>query len=254
MPTDVPAAVVLAAGKGVRMKSELPKVLVPAAGRPLIDYVLDALEAAGVVRTLIVVGYRGDLVRVAVAARRGVEFVEQATQLGTGHAVQQCRDALADHEGPTIVVAGDSPLLQAASLGRLLTVYREARPACLLGTLVHPRPQGLGRIVRDAAGNFQAIVEERDATPDQRAIREVNMSTYVFDNPPLLTALAALRNDNAQREYYLTDIPRIMLDAGLDVRALAVLDPSEAFSVNTPEELAVVEDQLRRREHHPCKS
>jgi bifunctional UDP-N-acetylglucosamine pyrophosphorylase/glucosamine-1-phosphate N-acetyltransferase/UDP-N-acetylglucosamine pyrophosphorylase len=238
-------AVVLAAGKGTRMKSELPKVLVTACGRPLVDYVLDALAEAGVHETIVVVGYRADDVRHALADRPGLRFVEQTEQLGTGHAVQTAAPLLADHDGAVLVLTGDSPMTQADSLRALLDLYHRERPACVLGTLIKPDPAGLGRIVRDAKGNFQAIVEEKDATPQQRAIREVNMSTYVFDCRALLRSLAELKNDNQQEEYYITDCPGILRAEGADVRALPVLKECEALSVNRVEDLQTVEEALR---------
>ena len=239
-------AVVLAAGKGTRMKSELPKVLVPVAGRPMIEFVLDALAAAGVGQTIVVVGYRSDTVRQALAGRPGISFVEQREQLGTGHAVMMCREALAGHDGAVLVVTGDSPLMQSSSIAALLAEFDRTRPACLLGTAKRTDPAGLGRIVRDSAGNFQAIVEERDATPEQRQITEVNMSCYVFDCRRLLHALDGLGRQNAQGEYYITDCPSILLREGHRVRALDVLQPCEALSIKTVEDLAVVERELIR--------
>jgi UDP-N-acetylglucosamine diphosphorylase/glucosamine-1-phosphate N-acetyltransferase len=237
-------AVVLAAGKGTRMKSDLPKVLVPVAGRPMIEYVLDALAAAGVPNTIVVIGYRGDLVRETLARRRSVTFVEQREQLGTGHAVMACREALAAHDGAVLVVTGDSPLMQTASIKALLTEFDRIRPACLLGTAHRSDPVGLGRIVRDADGHFRGIVEDRDATPDQRRITEVNMSCYVFDCHDLLGALGKIGRHNAQGEYYITDCPSILLQDGKRVEALPVLQPCEALSINTVDELAVVESEL----------
>jgi len=239
-------AVVLAAGKGTRMESELPKVLVEAAGRPLIDYVLDALDRAEVDRVLVVVGYRADDVRRALSGRDNIDFVEQREQLGTGHAVKVCEEHLRQHEGPVIVLTGDSPMVQPSSLKELLSLYDEARPACILGTLDKQDPSGLGRIVRDERGNFLGIVEQKDATEEQRAITEVNMSTYVFDCGPLQMALDRMTNDNKQGEYYITDCPGILKDAGHDVRALPVLKECEALSVNTVEDLVAVEAELQR--------
>lgn len=248
---DQPLAIVLAAGKGTRMKSDLPKVLSQALGRPLVEYVLDALERAGVARTLVVVGYRGDTVRQVLADRRRVEFVDQTQQLGTGHAVMVCRELFSQHDGPVLVVTGDSPLIQQASIEQLLAEYRQSRPACILGTLHKTDPSGLGRIVRDAEGQFQAIVEEKDATDEQRKLTEVNMSTYVFECQDLLSALDRLGNNNRQKEYYLTDCPGILQAQGKVVRALPVLQPCEALSVNTVEELRVVEEEMRRM-GYPC--
>lgn len=240
-------AVVLAAGKGTRMRSDLPKVLVPACGRPIVEFVLDALQRAGITRILVVVGYRAADVRALLARRSGVEFVEQLEQLGTGHAVKMCRAALADHDGPVLVLAGDSPLVQDQSLRTLLAAFGQRKPSCLLGTIHHPHPQGLGRIVRDpVSGEFEAIVEEKDATPAQRAITEVNMSTYLFDCRDLFWALDMVRDDNRQREYYLTDCPGLLKRAGKRVDALPVLQPCEALSINTLDELRLVEETMRQ--------
>ncbi|XZE52835.1 NTP transferase domain-containing protein [Planctomycetaceae bacterium SH139] len=244
-----PVAVVLAAGKGTRMNSDLPKVLFPVCGRPMIHYVLDALERSGVRRMIVVVGYEADQVRAELQSRpnpRGVtiETVDQTEQLGTGHAVQMAAPALQGQQGPVIVVTGDSPLLQSTSLQHLLTHQAEHQTAALLGTLIKEDPTGLGRIVRDSAGKFQRIVEHKDATPEERAIREVNMSTYLFAGPDLLTALNCLRNDNAQGEYYLTDAPGILLEQGRPVNALPVLADCESLSVNTIDELSLVEAKM----------
>ncbi|MBI2477501.1 MAG: NTP transferase domain-containing protein, partial [Planctomycetia bacterium] len=207
-------AIVLAAGKGTRMKSDLPKVLFEACGRPMITYVVDVLEQAGIERIIVVVGYRAELVRQALADRRNVTFVEQTEQLGTGHAVMMCREAIQGVSGPVLIVTGDSPLIQQSSVDELLADFSATHPACLLGTLHKADPTGLGRIVRDGSGAFEGIVEEKDATQQQRAITEVNMSTYVFDAVELLVALDQLTDENRQREYYLTDCPGILKRQG----------------------------------------
>jgi bifunctional UDP-N-acetylglucosamine pyrophosphorylase / glucosamine-1-phosphate N-acetyltransferase len=241
-----PLAIILAAGKGKRMASDLPKVLLPVCGRPMFRYGIDAVRAAGIRRMLVVIGYRGDLVRSELAGEPGVEIAEQSEQLGTGHAVMMCRDRLADWHGPVVILAGDSPMVQVSSLRALLAEFEAGRYACLLGTARKPNPAGLGRIVRDANGRFSGIVEEKDATPDQRAITEVNLSTYIFRPDALLMALEQLTANNVQGEYYLTDCPGVLKEAGEPVEALCVLQPCEALSINTPQELAAVESEMRR--------
>lgn len=239
-------AVVLAAGKGTRMNSELPKVLCPVNGRPMIEYVLDSLAEAGIDRQIVVIGYEANKVREALADREHVDFAVQEEQLGTGHAVMMSQRLLSLHDGPVVVVAGDSPMLQSSSLRRLLQEFDARRPGCILGTLIHDDPTGLGRIVRDDAGEFVGIVEEKDASAEQKKIREVNMSTYVFDCQPLLSALGSLSNDNQQGEYYITDVPGLLRDEGKEIVALPVLQPVEALSINTPEQLAYVETVMKR--------
>ena len=237
-------AVVLAAGKGTRMKSDLPKVLVPVCGRPMIEYVLDALTAGGIERIIAVVGYRAELVRSALDGRKNLTFALQAQQLGTGHAVMVCRDLLADHRGPVLIVAGDAPLMQADSIAALMAEFQRRPAACVIGTAYAENPAGLGRIVRDKDGNFLGIVEHRDASQAQRQIKEVSMSYYVFDCQIMLDALDYIRPNNDQGEYYITDLPRVLLSRGLEVRAVPVLKPCEVLAINSMEELAVVEAEM----------
>lgn len=243
---DAPLAVILAAGQGTRMKSDKPKVLVEALGRPMIQFVIDAVLSAGISKAVVVVGYKADDVRSELAARDQVAFVEQTEQKGTGHAVMVCADELHGHNGPVLVLTGDSPLVQSSSLKKLLAAYESDRPACVMGTAHRDDPTGLGRIVRNEAREFLGIVEEKDATDAQRKITEVNMSTYVFHTPDLLAALPLLGDNNKQGEYYITDCPAILKSQGKLTRAEAVLEPCEALSVNTLEDLQAVEDEMRR--------
>jgi bifunctional UDP-N-acetylglucosamine pyrophosphorylase / glucosamine-1-phosphate N-acetyltransferase len=234
-------AIVMAAGKGTRMKSDLPKVLVPVRQRPMIAYVLDTLDRAGIEQIVVVVGYRAADVRAALADRPRIQFALQSEQLGTGHAVMMCREQLAQHEGPVLVVAGDSPLMQADSILALLQDFERRPAACLLGTGYKENPAGLGRVIRDGQGGFERIVEEKDATAEQKRIREVNLSCYLFQARDLLWAIEQIKADNVQREYYLTDCPGVLQRAGKEVRALDVLNPCEALSINTIEDLQAVE-------------
>lgn len=247
-------AVVLAAGRGTRMGSDRPKVLFEAAGRPLLRWVLDALERAGVQRRVVVVGYRAEEVRAAVAGLPGVSFALQSQQRGTGDAVAAASEEMARYLAeekhgrlPVLVVTGDSPMLQPTSVRRLLEAFAAGSASCLLGTAITDDPTGLGRIVRDAEGRFLRIVEEKDATAEQRAIHEVNMSTYLFDAAALLWSLGRLDTANASGEYYLTDCPGLLLARGDTVDASPCLEPCERLSVNTPDQLAIVAEALLAR-------
>ena len=255
-PTAEPLAVILAAGRGTRMGGDRPKVLYEAAGKPLLLWVLEALAAAGVVRRVVVVGHRAADVEAAVAGLTGVSTAVQRQLRGTGDAVAAAAGAIRQrldelHAGarlPVVIVTGDSPMLRPESVRTLVAAFARQPASCLLGTALTDDPTGLGRIVRDAAGQFEAIVEEKDASPSQRAIREVNMSTYLFDARRLLWSLERLGTDNAAGEYYLTDAPGILRASGDRIDALACLDPSEALSVNTPQQLAAVAGALAARE------
>lgn len=250
-----PLAIILAAGKGTRMGSDLPKVLHQAAGKPLLLWVIEALEAAGVTDQIVVVGHAADRVKQAIGQRPGIGFALQQHQRGTGDAVAAAADLIrascgdkAASRRPVVIVCGDSPLLRPESVRGLLEAFAAADAACLLGTAVAANPAGLGRIVRNADGEFLRIVEEKDATTAERAIREVNMSTYVFAAEDLLESLGQLGTDNAAGEYYLTDCPGLLLAAGRTVAAVACLDSSETLSVNTPEQLAAVAAVLEARQ------
>ncbi|MDR0335986.1 MAG: NTP transferase domain-containing protein [Planctomycetaceae bacterium] len=246
-------AVVMAAGKGTRMKSELPKVLYPVCGKPMIEYVLDVLEQANIGKIIVVVGYRSDLVRETLehrTRRQPLVFVEQTEQLGTGHAIMVCRNELRDHAGATMVVAGDCPMIQVESVRQLLEAYTPEKqqtmlPSCILGTAIKENPVGLGRIIRNPNGEFVGIVEEKDANTEQKLIKEVNMSYYVFHTPNLLEALNHLKTNNAQKEYYITDVPAVMKSQGQHVLALPILQPIECLGINTVDEAKIVEETLR---------
>lgn len=242
-----PIAIVMAAGKGTRMKTDLPKVLVPVLGRPMIHYVVDALKQAGIARILVVVGYRADDVQTSLAHYEGVEFVQQGEPLGTGHAVKSCLPQIEAHDGPVVVVTGDSPLTQSSSVARLVAEAALLQSSCLLGSGYAENPFGLGRIVRDGEKRFVKIVEEKDATPEERAITEVNLSTYVFNAKDLAEFLKQMGPSPATGEYYVSDGPRYLLSVGKDVHALDVLQPCESFTINTQEELLRAEEEMRRR-------
>lgn len=246
-PALDPVVIVLAAGKGTRMNSDLPKVLCPVVDRAMIHFVLDATDKAGIGKKIVVVGYEADLVRNELDSRgqSDIVYALQSEQLGTGHAVQMCLEHLQGHEGLTVVIAGDSPLVQSESLKTLIDHFDRTRPSLLLGTLTKDDPEGLGRIIRDDAGQFMGIVEHKDASETERATKEVNMSTYLFSTSDLLWALSKLSNDNAQGEYYITDCARLLREDGRDVVALPVLKDCESLSINNPDELKIVDQTMR---------
>ena len=246
-----PVAIILAAGHGKRMKSEKAKVLHEVCGQPMIRYVVDAARGAGARTIIVVVGYAADQVRAYLKGEPDILFATQTEQLGTGHAVKSCRPLLTDYEGPALVLVGDEPLLRPQPLADLLVRQSAESAACLLGTTVLPNPTGFGRILRDSAGRFLRIVEERDCTAEERTLTEVNPSCYVFDLPGLWEALDQIGTGNAQGEYYLTDAPEHLKTMGRKVLALNVLHPDDILGVNTRQHLAEATEimQARIRDH-----
>ena len=245
LPMPAPLAVVLAAGQSRRMNSDVPKVLHEVCGRMLIDYVLNAARDAGAKRLVVIVGFEADRVKSALSHHDDVEFALQSEQNGTGHAVMMCEPQLKSHDGPVLILAGDTPLLKGESLSGLLEDLREQKAAAVIGTAVTDANQGLGRIIRDGDGRFQRIVEERDATDEQKAIREINTGCYAFDSQRLLFALTKIRPANAQDEYYLTDCPAVLRNEGETVVAANRFDIREAIGVNTRQQLAEVHQVLQ---------
>jgi bifunctional UDP-N-acetylglucosamine pyrophosphorylase / glucosamine-1-phosphate N-acetyltransferase len=248
------SAVVLAAGEGTRMRSSAPKVLHPLCGRPMLLHVLDALELLPLQRIVVVVGHAAEHVTKTLQEQLTgdvpVEFVEQHRPRGTGDAVSVALTANAfDHdlEDDLIVVAGDVPLLRPETLARLATEHRRADAAASLLTARVPDPTGYGRIVRDEQGRVDRIVEQADADADELAIDEVNPSIYCFRRGLLAPALRRLSPENAQGEYYLTDVVAVLRQAGHVVLAVEAEDPTDAFGVNDRAQLAEAEAELRAR-------
>jgi bifunctional UDP-N-acetylglucosamine pyrophosphorylase / glucosamine-1-phosphate N-acetyltransferase len=233
-----PVAIILAAGQGKRMQSEKAKVLHEVCGQPMIRYVVDAARGAGAKTIVVVVGYAAEQIREYLHDEPDIRFATQTNQLGTGHAVKICRPLLADYQGPVLVLVGDEPLLRPKPLADLLERQHHDQAACLLGTAVMDDPMGFGRILRDAAGRFLRIVEERDCTPEERALSEVNPSCYVFELPGLWDALDQIGTGNVQGEYYLTDAPEHLRNMGRKVMALNVLRADDVLGVNTRQHLA----------------
>ncbi len=229
---------ILAAGKGKRMVSDLPKVLHQVGGRSMLAHVLDTAGALGAAHRVVVYGHRGEAVRMAFAAEPGVAWVEQAEQLGTGHAVAQCLPAV-DPDGIVLVLYGDVPLIRTTTLEPLLASARKGYLGLLTAELADPT--GYGRIVRDHLGQVERIVEEKDASAEQRRIHEVNTGILAAPASRLASWVRDLRNDNAQGEYYLTDVIEMAVQAGVGVEAHTVLDPEEVQGVNDRVQLAHLE-------------
>ena len=244
---SAPVAVILAAGRSTRMKSEAPKVLHPVCGRMMIEYVIDAARSAGVEKLIVIVGHRADMVREALSGHDDVVCAEQVEQNGTGHAVMMAESELQGHDGSVLILAGDTPLLQGGSLKALLDAQTQHNAACVIGTADTHNNEGLGRVVRNADGDFECIVEHKDATADQRRITEINTGCYAFNSPLLLTSLQKLKPNNVQAEYYLTDCPRILMDDGHHVAASCSLTIQEAIGVNNRIQLAEVRQHIQDR-------
>ena len=232
------------------MKSEVPKVLHKVCGRMLIEYVMDAAREAGVEKLVVIVGHKADMVKAALADQKDVVFAEQVEQNGTGHAVMMAESALEGHEGSTLILAGDTPLLQGSSLKALLDDQASENAACVIGTADTADNDGLGRVVRNADGNFECIVEHKDATEAQREITEINTGCYAFNTPLLLKSLRQLKPNNVQAEYYLTDCPRILMDEGHKVAASCSLTIQEAIGVNNRIQLAEVRGHIQQEIHN----
>jgi bifunctional UDP-N-acetylglucosamine pyrophosphorylase/glucosamine-1-phosphate N-acetyltransferase len=242
-----PLAIILAAGHGKRMKSAQAKVLHAVCGRPMIHYVVEAVRGAGAQTVIVVVGSGADQVRSALADEPDILFATQERQLGTGDAVRACRALVGDYAGPAFVLVGDEPLIRPKPLADLLNRQQAERAACLMGTAIVPDPTGFGRILRDTAGHFLRIIEQRDCRPEEVAIREVNPSCYVFELPGIWDALERLDTSNVQGEYYLTDAPALLQAMGRKVLALPVLEPDDILGVNTRQHLAQAHAIMQER-------
>ena len=239
--------VILAAGKGTRMKSVLPKVLHQAAGKPMVQHVIDAARLAGARRNIVVVGFGAELVRSALRGK--VEIVVQAEQLGTGHAVRMAEPLLKAEHGTVMVLCGDTPLLTGALLSRLYEAHKKARAKATVLTAIMPDATGYGRVIRSATGAVEKIVEDKDATDEERKVQEVNSGIYCFAADALFSALAEVNCDNAQGEYYLPDVLSILREKGEKIWAVAAEDYEETLGVNSRVQLSAAEKILRRRKN-----
>jgi bifunctional UDP-N-acetylglucosamine pyrophosphorylase/glucosamine-1-phosphate N-acetyltransferase len=237
--------VILAAGKGTRIKSAVPKVLHRIGGRPILDWVLRAAEALSPASVTVVVGHEPDQIRSAYDGHQDLGFVVQNPQLGTGHALLQAEPRLAGAKGTVVLLYGDVPLLRGATLTRLVETHRAAGAAATVLTAVLDRPYGYGRIVR-LDGAIARIVEERDASPGERALKEVNAGIYAFDLEPLFDAIRDIASENAQGEYYLPDLISIYRRRHLDVATVPASNADEIRGINSRTELAEVATIVRQ--------
>lgn len=239
-------AVILAAGKGTRMKSDLPKVVHTIEGKCLVDYAIDAAQGAGATDICLVVGYKHEVVKESIS-HKNMKFALQEEQLGTGHAVRCAKDFLGD-EGQTLILFGDTPLITANTLKNLIAYHKENGNAVTVLSAMIDDPTGYGRIIRDASGAFVKSVEHKDATEEELASHEINSGMYVFDTKELKEALEKITPNNAQGEYYLPDTLTIIKDKGLKVDAFALDDPEDITGVNDQEQLAAAAEIIRARQ------
>ena len=248
MTTDL-HVVILAAGKGTRMKSATPKVLHSLAGRPLIEHILSTVDHLKAASTTLVVGHGANEVQKALAGRPNLQFVVQSPQLGTGHALLQAEQVLRGRQGNVLLLYADVPLLESGTLLRLLEAHRNAKAAMTVLTAELADPYAYGRIVRDDEGHVARIVEERDASSEQRAIREINSGIYALSMRPLFEHLNQLATDNSQGEYYLTDLVALYRQKGLRVDGLCLDTADELRGVNSRLDLADLSQIVRQRKN-----
>ena len=238
-------AIVLAAGQGTRMKSKLYKVLHPVCGKPMVQHVVDHIGTLNVERIVTIVGHGAEMVKEQLGEQS--EYVLQAEQLGTAHAVQQAEPILGTLEGTTLVVCGDTPLIRPETMKALFDYHTSQNAKATILTAVASDPTGYGRILRDTKGNVAQIVEQKDATEEQRKVTEINTGTYCFDNKALFEALKLVKNDNAQGEYYLPDVIEILQKQGEIVAAYVTDNFDETLGVNDRFALSQAEEIMRAR-------
>ena len=247
---QAPEAILLAAGKGKRMGSDLPKVVLRVGGKPMVWWVVQACRDAGVGRIIVVIGHGGQEVVNALAHFPGanIEFVEQKEQLGTGHAARMAEHLFESKKPADVfVLAGDGPLIRADTLNKLLAAHRKHHASATLATAILENPTGYGRIVRNADGSFNTIVEQKDATEAQRAIREINPSYYCFRSDDLFRSLGQVKPNNSQAEFYLTDVPSLLKAEKKTVAVVDAVPPEDVLSINDPVQLAEVDAIMRAR-------
>jgi len=243
------AVVIMAAGKGTRMNNpSMAKVMYPVGGKPMVELVTDLALRLQAARTVVVVGWQKDsVINHLGSVAPGAMCVEQSPQLGTGHAVMQAGPVLNGFEGDVLVLSGDVPLLREETVRALIEVHRSGAEVATVLTTILDDPTGYGRMIRDATGRITGIVEQKDATPEQRAIKEVNSGIYMFQKELLFEGLANISTNNAQKEYYLTDVFGYFWKKQLSLAAVVCSDPMEIRGVNTLEQLGEAQKLLALR-------
>lgn len=239
------AAIILAAGLGTRMKSDLPKVIQLLAGQRMLEYVLKAAEGAGIKRIVVVVGFKGEMVAEFLAGR--AEPVWQDRMMGTGDAVAKSEGALSGFKGNILVLYGDVPLLTTETIKRLIREHEESNAACTLVSVFLSDPTGYGRILRGGNGEVKGIVEEIDAGPEQKKLKEINAGVYCFSSEYLFPSIRQVQPHNRKGEYYLTDVIDILVRRGRCVKSIIIEDAEEIIGINTPQDLLQAERILVRR-------
>lgn len=230
------AVVIMAAGKGKRMKSNLPKVLHNLAGKPILNYVLDTVDQLKAKRKILIIGYKSVQTRELIGDK--IEYVEQKEQLGTAHAVLQTKKLLSNFKGDVLILSGDVPFLTVKTLKKLLKYHQANNFCCTLVSAILKNPKGYGRIIRDKKGDIKGIIEEVDLSADKNKIGEVNSGIYCFNKEKLFQTLKKITTDNRQREYYLTDTVKILLSEGLNIGNIIIKDYSEILGINNRLDLA----------------
>ncbi len=245
------AVIIMAAGKGTRMKSDLPKVLHRANGRPLVQYVLDTALSLDPEKIVLIVGHQAELVKEATARYRIIAALQEP-QLGTGHAVMQTESLLNDFNGEVLILSGDAPLVNAETLQELIAFHRSSHAAATVLTAELNDPTGYGRVIRELnSDHVLKIVEQKDASEQELVVREINSGVYVFDTRMLFDALGQINTNNAQKEYYLTDVFGICFECGQKVCAFKTDNPDEILGINTPEQLVEAERLLLTSRRYP---
>jgi len=242
------ATVIMAAGKGTRMKSDLPKVLHTIGEIPLVTHVVRLAQEIGSQKIIVIVGYKHELVEQALVSE-SVEFALQVEQLGTGHAVAQAQKALTGFKGNVLVLSGDVPLLTANTLNQLIKTHLDTRAVATILTADMDDPTGYGRVIRNERGDLQYIVEHKDANPNEQQIKEINSGIYVFESETLFKFLPKLQNKNVQGEYYLPDVLPMILSVKGKVSLEKTINNVEILGVNTAEQLEELNKNVSNKHH-----